>query len=78
MFNKFILDSTQKSEKPEWSCAYQCRRDKETLKKKANAVDRANNGEYNRDKILEQYRLAIGQKLRTLKQTFYLDEDTIW
>jgi hypothetical protein len=54
VFNKFILYSTQKSERPEWICASQGRRDKATLMKKANAVDRAKSGEYNRGKILDQ------------------------
>jgi hypothetical protein len=46
-----ILNSTQKSERPEWSCASQNWRDKTTLKKRTNAVDRVKSGEYNRDKI---------------------------
>jgi len=65
--NKFFLCSTQKSESPEWICAF-------LYRKKANAVDRAVCGEYNKGKILDQPLLAIGQRVKTFTRIFPLDK----
>jgi hypothetical protein len=67
LFNKFFFCSTQNSERPEWICT-------SLNRKKANAVDRAECREYNKNNILDQPLLAIGQKVRIFTRIFPSDE----
>jgi hypothetical protein len=55
------------NERSEWICA-------SVLWKKANAVDRAVYGEYNKGKILNQSRFSTGQRVKIFVRIFPLDE----
>lgn len=66
-FNKFFLCTTQMNERPEQICT-------SLNRKRANAVDRAVHGDYNKGKILNQPRFSIGQRVRILTRIFPLDE----